>query len=980
MKKMKRIVSMILACALVLPMAVIHADATSENTQWLNVREDNALSLHGLYMDKESDVFPRMDLDVAVAKNINARVEQHARVSAGGRIRFSTDSSYIKINAEFPNYLEYSGSGTVDEDMGNGKYGFDIYVDTAEGSTYMTTIAPDSTELPDDYTEESWSYEGSYEFGTAEERNITIYFPTLQEVSEVSVGVQDTAIVEAHKIPYDDAAPIVYYGSSITQGASATRPGLTYVNTIGRSINRDYINLGMFGGCKAETAFAEYIAGLDMSIFVFDHDHNCDTPEELANGSNTKCKGHEAFYKVVREEHPDIPIIFISRPGQTKNVDWEAMREVIKKTYHNAIANGDQNVYFIDGQSFFNGEEKYLEDDGVHPTDEGQAAMADTIGNVLKGIIDGNKSDDSYWFTDDFSYTAEEFANSGWTNKNQLNIDEQRGVLQVGTDSRADNTYTYLDGNTNVSKTWNDFTFEADVKITNTAFGDAGTVSAFLLFGGEEDNDESAYQFMLRTDNQVRLLDRKHSKDNRAFSDTRNTNVTASIGNTYNMKVVTSGNTITCYLDDVKVFEVTPELDETNPYAGRIGIRAAKNLVEVDNVRVYANRDEVLYEEGFDYEDGTSVADADWTHPTRNSIKNGKLNVGLGSKSAPNVYTYLAKSLIDETVTNYTVEADVTVTDTNPSGSTGTASAALIVGASDDNTNTKDGYQLLISGFDKENGGEVILKDFFGEENDMFSQIEKDGYTFNIGDTYNLKIVVNNKTIRCYVDDQLAIKYTCVTDEANPFAGRIGIRSTLNVVEVDNVLIRSAAQFDDSYYNVSYYRNGLDEVTHPYKEGKVFAGWYEDAEYRTPYSKAKTTGYAYAKFVDENVLSMKAQITKGTNAESETTDLRLVTTVDSLNYSKIGFDILVPDEETEYYDCGKVMYSTVKGFVDGNETAYQPTVFSNDSYRFATCYFIGQLQSTFNSDITVTPTWVTLDGTTVSGVQRTFKISDGFSH
>ena len=807
MKKMKRIVSMILACALVLPMAVIHAGAsTSENTQWLDVREDNALSLHGLYMDKESDVFPRMDLDATTELNKNAQT--HARESAGGRIRFSTNSSYVAIKAEFPDYIKYAAD--ADDDMGKGKYGFDVYVDTEAGSTYITTIAPETTEVPTE--DEAWSYEGSYDFGTVEERNITIYFPTLQVVSEVYVGVQETATVEEHKIPYDTAAPIVYYGSSITQGASATRPGLTYVNTIGRSLNRDYINLGMFGGCKAEKAFSDYIGGLDMSIFVYDHDHNYNTAAELA-------ERHEAFYKEVREEKPDIPIVFISRPSKTN--EWEAMREVIKKTYHNAIANGDQNVYFIDGQSFFNGDVAYIADK-VHPTDEGQAAMADTIGNVLQGIIDGNKSDDSYWYTDDFSYTAEEFKNSGWTGKSQLNIDEQRGVLQVG--ESANNTYAYLGGNTNVSNTWNDFTFEADVTLTSTKVGTAGTASAFLLFGGDEDDNESSYQFMLRADNQVRLLDRKGTEKD-AFGDTQNKNVTTSADVTYNMKVVTSGKTITCYLDDAKVFEVTSKLDETNPYAGRIGIRAQTNRVEVDNVRVYANRDELQYKEGFDYEVAPSVADVGWTNATRNTIQDGKLNVGRGTSKATTVYTYLKDYPIDETVTNYIVEADVRMTGDFTNTGKGTALTALIVGASESAESTKDGYQFIISGFGTENAGEVILKDLFGTEDDIFSDnepIKKTGYTFGIGTTYNLKIVVNNKTIKCYVDNQLAVEYTCMTEEANPFAGLIGFRTQVNVVEVDNISIRPAAQFDDNYYNVSYYRDGLGTVTHPYKEGKVF--------------------------------------------------------------------------------------------------------------------------------------------------------------
>ena len=338
----------------------------------LDVRGDTPLTLYGLCMNKNSETFARMDTDVALeiagsAEFSKTSVYSHARESAGGRIRFSTNSLYIVIKAVFPIYVsDYAAS------MKAGKTGFDVYIDNDEESIYYGTISP--SVLPTE--NKKWSYEGAVEFPTEETRNITIYFPIANEVSEVYVGVKNTAVVGKNAAAYEDAAPIVFYGSSITQGGCVTRPGNTYVNTIGRMLNRDYIDLGVWGSAMGQGKFAEYIAGLDMSIFVFDYDHNNDVAGLM--------KTHEIFYEIVRAAHPEIPIIFITRPD-TEQDDWEACRTAIKQTYDNALINGDKNVYFIDGQTFFAGQTGCLAD-GVHPTDKGHALMAERVGGLLKTI------------------------------------------------------------------------------------------------------------------------------------------------------------------------------------------------------------------------------------------------------------------------------------------------------------------------------------------------------------------------------------------------------------------------------------------------------------------------------------------------------------------------------------------------------------------------------------------------------------------
>lgn len=125
---------------------------------------------------------------------------------------------------------------------------------------------------------------------------------------------------------------------------------------------------------------AEYISGLDMSVFVFDYDHNAPNAEFLENT-------HEPFFKAFREKKPDVPVVFVSVADRSYP-NFEERRDVIFKTYQNALANGDKNVYFIDGQTIY---EKVGYDlctvDGCHPNDLGFWCMANSIGSVLDEIF-----------------------------------------------------------------------------------------------------------------------------------------------------------------------------------------------------------------------------------------------------------------------------------------------------------------------------------------------------------------------------------------------------------------------------------------------------------------------------------------------------------------------------------------------------------------------------------------------------------------
>lgn len=300
-----------------------------------------------------------------ISKNISVGINALHAHTSGGRVRFVTDSRYIAINVEVENVFRASHFTLV------GGCGFDMY----SGKEYVHTFVP-----PYEFENR---YESVAEFSSSELREITINFPLYGEVNEIYIGLEDGAVLKEAS-SYINESPIVYYGSSITQGGCSSRPGNAYTHIISINNNKDFINLGFSGSAKGEEIMANYIAGLEMSAFVMDYDHNAPNPEHLE-------ATHEKFFKIIREKNPALPVVFVSKPDfhtayyrGVSPVDSIRRRDIIYRTYINAVNSGDKFVKFIDGSSLFNGmNSDACTVDGCHPNDLGFMRMAEVIGLSL---------------------------------------------------------------------------------------------------------------------------------------------------------------------------------------------------------------------------------------------------------------------------------------------------------------------------------------------------------------------------------------------------------------------------------------------------------------------------------------------------------------------------------------------------------------------------------------------------------------------
>ncbi len=318
--------------------------------------------VHGLFY--ENGKFRRLPEKVAMATNAGVH-ELHAKTT-DGRVRFKTNSPYVAIHAEMPIVANASP-----QSAGAANGGFDLYIRKNGEYRYAKTFLP-----PSNMTS---GYESIVDWGTSEVRDITIYFPRHSEVSSLCIGLSESAEVWEPE-PYTIEKPIVFYGSSITQGGCSSRAGTIYTGISARRFDADYHNLGFSGNAKGETVMAEYIKTLDMSMFVLDYDHNAANAEHLL-------KTHEPFFKIIRDAHPDLPILIMSRPVYYLSPGEIARLEVIRATYEHALERGDKNVYFLDGPTLMALAKDEGTVDGCHPTDWGFFSMAQAVCEVFKTVF-----------------------------------------------------------------------------------------------------------------------------------------------------------------------------------------------------------------------------------------------------------------------------------------------------------------------------------------------------------------------------------------------------------------------------------------------------------------------------------------------------------------------------------------------------------------------------------------------------------------
>ena len=273
-------------------------------------------------------------------EELPVKVEDNARGSSGGQIRFSVTTSQLRLRVKLREVPLHGYHITTLAEAG-----FDVYAAKGDGNYVfcgVTKFEPTETE-----------YEAvMIQLEKPEKLDFIINFPLRTPVESVLVGLDEDS-VPASPPPFESDKRILIYGASIMHGFCASRPGMIMPNIISRRLNREVINMGVNGSALCEVSVAKSVREVkDVSLLIINTEGNC--PDDKFISEHLP-----EFIATYREIHPETPIAVMSFMRESREYidDVARCRRLAKKeaqikTVEAFKNSGDKNIYFWDGEEF----------------------------------------------------------------------------------------------------------------------------------------------------------------------------------------------------------------------------------------------------------------------------------------------------------------------------------------------------------------------------------------------------------------------------------------------------------------------------------------------------------------------------------------------------------------------------------------------------------------------------------------------------
>lgn len=315
---------------------------------------------------------PFARLDTSVYKFGDATIDRYADYSTGLAVLFRTDSRTIRAR------WETSGANSGSNMAAIGQKGLDLYIRKDGEWIFAGVGSPDMDKEPYD------RHEGTIVADMAEGmKECLLYLPLFDCVKSLELGIDEDASIGPLENPFRHK--IIVKGSSITHGAAASRPGMSYAARFGRDNGLYCCNLGFSGKSKLQKEYALTLADIpDVDAFIFDAFSNPKAEEIYER--------FDEFVDIVRKAHPGVPMIFLqterreTRNFSTQKEAFEAAKQKAAKEKVLARMKEDRHIYFITSEDFL-GDGHIATADGTHSTDLGFTYMLESISPKILKIL-----------------------------------------------------------------------------------------------------------------------------------------------------------------------------------------------------------------------------------------------------------------------------------------------------------------------------------------------------------------------------------------------------------------------------------------------------------------------------------------------------------------------------------------------------------------------------------------------------------------
>jgi lysophospholipase L1-like esterase len=330
---------------------------------WHNVRE---WGVEGRAFDDTENYFDRLP---ARAKGVvREEVWNLARHTSGMATFFETDATDIAIR-----YTVLNSPLAMPHMPATGVSGVDLYAMTDRGWRWVATHSPRSQTMEAKLVARLAPGKRAYH----------INLPLYNGVISMEVGVPKAAAFTP--TPPRKDKPVLFYGTSITQGGCASRPGMCFTNILRRRLNRPVLNFGFSGNGRTEIEVGRFLAEIDAAVFVLD---------TLANtGPEILRERMEALVKLIREKRPSTPILLLDERTietaplvPTTATAHRKKSEALKQAYGNLVAAGVKGLHVRNADDVL-GNDGEGTVDGSHPTDLGMMRYADAIEPDIRRLL-----------------------------------------------------------------------------------------------------------------------------------------------------------------------------------------------------------------------------------------------------------------------------------------------------------------------------------------------------------------------------------------------------------------------------------------------------------------------------------------------------------------------------------------------------------------------------------------------------------------
>ena len=359
-------------------MAAKGAEIDESGVKWLDGR---TMPIEGrAYGDVEA-FYDR--LPAGVTTNVNGGVRSMKHHTSGMQIRFTTDSDFVAV--KFVNYKASHGMYHMPE---LGASGVDVYRldrDTGKWRFVKSSHNAQVKQISDKETVRI--FRAPWKKGDPCIVNLPLY----NGIGKLWIGIAKDAKIDPpppHRSGIEN--PVVFYGTSITHGGCASRPGLAFPSIIGRGLDVPIVNLGFSGSGVMEFEMSEHLARIDASCYVLDCLWNMSAYAQKDRPGKSFEENYEKFIRNLRAKRPNVPIIMAEQSDVFKSGRFNVINGMNKALYEKLVAEGWKNLVYLSADEMFDGSYEGTVD-GCHPNDLGMVSMAKAYGKAVAKALNLQK-------------------------------------------------------------------------------------------------------------------------------------------------------------------------------------------------------------------------------------------------------------------------------------------------------------------------------------------------------------------------------------------------------------------------------------------------------------------------------------------------------------------------------------------------------------------------------------------------------------